>query len=224
MAERPTRSSPAEVQQIVIWGAGGHARVVVDVLEAAGGWSLAGFLDDVNSQRRGSEFCGSRILGGREELPVLREQGVEWGIVAIGECAARLACSRHFEDAGWRLATAVHPQAVVSPTAMLGAGTLVAAGAVVGPAARVGAAVIVNTLASVDHDCVLEDGVHVGPGARLTGSVQVGEMALIGVGAIVLPGITIGRESLVGAGAVVCEDVPPRVVVSGNPARVMREI
>ncbi|HUG93995.1 MAG TPA: acetyltransferase [Planctomycetaceae bacterium] len=215
-------SEAARGEQIVVWGAGGHARVVADALRAGGEWTLAGFLDDVDAGRRGSEFCGSLVLGGREQLTDLRHAGVEWAIVAIGDCAARLARSRLLADAGFRLAVVVHPRAVLSPAAWVGGGTLLAAGAVVGPASRLGQAVIVNTLASVDHDCVVEDGAQIGPGARLTGGVQVCEGALVGAGAVIIPGVTIGAGSVVGAGAVVLEDVAPGAVVCGNPARVLQ--
>jgi acetyltransferase EpsM len=104
----------------------------------------------------------------------------------------------------------------------LGAGCLVAAQAVINPGAQIGDNVIVNTSASVDHDCVIEGHVHIAPGARLAGEVKIGCETLIGIGACFKPGLSIGRNCVVGAGAVVLRDLPDHSVVAGNPARPLR--
>ena len=103
-------------------------------------------------------------------------------------------------------------------------GTVVMQGAVVQSCARIGNHCIINTAASVDHDCVIEDYVHISPNATLCGGVTVGEGSQVGAGAVVIPGIKIGRWSLVAAGAVVMKDVPDNVLVLGNPARVIKRL
>lgn len=211
-------------KKLVVWGASGHALVVADALRAAGGWEIAGFLDDVSPDRRGEEFAGATVLGGREVLADLRRQGVEDVIVAVGDNAARTRLARLAQAEGFRLATVVHPRATVAPDVALGAGTVVAAGAVVNPGARIGENVIVNTSASVDHECVVEDGAHIGPGARLGGRVSVGPLAWIGIGATVRDGVSIGARSVIGAGAVVLNDIPPGVIAYGVPAKVVRTL
>lgn len=210
-------------QRIVIWGASGHALVVADVVRAAGNREIVGFLDDVNPQRRGSEFSGATILGGAEQLPSLAVRGVQM-IVAVGDCAARLRLAELARAHGVVLATAVHPRAVITGGVSLGPGTVVCAGAVVNPGSRIGSNVIINTSASIDHECVIEDGAHVGPGAHLGGRVTVGRGAWIGIGATVRDRMTVGAGTLIGAGAVVVDDIPGGVVAYGVPARVIRQI
>ncbi len=208
---------------ILIWGASGHARVVADILRLEGRYAVAGFLDDIHPERRGETFCGAQVLGGREQLAVLRKQGVEAALIAVGDPGTRLklaelACAR-----GYRLVTAVHPRAVVAGDAVLGEGTVIVAGAIVNPGCWIGRNVILNTASSIDHDCVVEDGVHVAPGACLAGNVVVGRGAWVGIGAVVVERVRIGAASVIGAGAVVVRDLPEGVVAYGVPARVQRK-
>jgi UDP-N-acetylbacillosamine N-acetyltransferase len=207
---------------IVIWGAGGHALVVADVARQAG-FQVHGFLDDTHARPDGTPLGGAQILGGREQLPSLRNQ-IKACVIAIGHCQARLELAGVAAAAGFQLATLVHPRAVVASDVRVGAGTVVCAGAVINPAAVIGENVIVNTSASVDHECVLEDGVHVSPGARLAGNVRVGRGAWIGLGAVVKEKVRVGAGVVIGAGAVVLRDVPDGVVAYGVPARVIRKV
>ncbi|HMH50427.1 MAG TPA: acetyltransferase [Candidatus Acidoferrum sp.] len=209
--------------RVVVWGAGGHALVVADILRLTTGLELVGFLDD-DAGRRGEAFGGLKILGGQRDLQALRRDGVEKAAIAFGDCAGRLAAVDVVVDAGLELHTAVHPRAIVADSAVVGAGTVVAAGAIIGVAARIGRAVIVNTAASIDHECEVDDGAHIGPGARLGGRVVVGRGAWVGIGATVRDRITIGEASLIGAGAVVVRDVPARVVAYGVPASIRRGV
>jgi UDP-N-acetylbacillosamine N-acetyltransferase len=210
-------------KQVVIWGAGGHARVVADILRVRQEFGIAGFLDDVDPGRAGQDFGGAKILGGREALPGLRDRGVTHVVVAIGDCDARLRSAAWAREIGFELATAVHPGAIVAADVQVGEGTVLAAGAVVNPGAVLGASVIVNTAASVDHDCVVEDGVHICPGVHLAGGVRVGRASWVGIGTAVIDKVRIGARVLVGAGALVLSDLPDEVVAYGFPARVIRE-
>lgn len=209
-----------EPQNVVIWGAGGHALVVADILRCQVGWHVAGFIDDANPRRAGEAFCGSTVLGGRDLLPTLRDRGVTHAILAFGNCAARLELADVVTAAGLELATAIHPNAVVAADVSIGPGSQVVAGAVINPASRIGANVIINTCASVDHECVIADGAHVCPGVRLGGAVKVGRGAWVGIGSTVLPKVSIGDGATIGAGAVVLEDVPPNVTAFGVPAKI----
>lgn len=209
--------------RVVIWGAAGHARVVADIIRLSGRFELAGFLDDVRPERAGEVFEGAMIVGGRDQLPRLLEDGVHDLIVAIGDCRARVDAACFAASLGFSLATAIHPSAVVAGSARLGGGTIVAANAVVNPGTDIGENVIVNTSSSIDHDCVVEDGAHICPRVALAAGVTVGELAWIGVGASVSDGRAIGRRTLIGAGAVVVRDIPDDVVAYGVPARVIRK-
>lgn len=209
--------------RVVIWGASGHALVVADILRREGR-EVLGFIDDMAAERLGQPFAGARVLGGRDCLDGLRADGVRDIVVAVGNCAARLRLADVVRQHGFALARAVHPRAVVAADVALGAGTVVCAGAVVNPGTAVGECAIVNTAATIDHECVIADGAHVGPGAHLGGRVRVGRGAWIGIGATVSDRVVVGAESIVGAGAVVVNDVPPRVVAFGVPARVVRDV
>ncbi len=206
---------------LVVWGASGHAGVVVDALRAGGAPAPACLIDDSGATPPDEQF-GIPVLASIDALREHAEFGGASVIVAIGDCDVRLRIAQRAQELGMTLTSVVHPRAVLSPAARIGAGTFVAAGAVVGPGARLGCCCIVNTNASVDHDCELGDGVHVAPGAILGGHVRVGRGAWIGLGARVRDHLVVGERALVGVGAVVVAEVPAETVVVGCPARVLR--
>lgn len=196
--------------KVVVLGAGGHAKVVVSTLRAAGAEVVAIYDDD--SRRAGTSVLGVAVLGVLDQAASSGHPG----ILGIGDNAARarLAAHRHMT---W--ARALHPAAVVDDTAHVGHGSVVFAGATIQAESRVGRHAIVNTAALLDHDAAIGDYVHIGPGAVLAGNVVVEEGAFVGAGAVVLPNTRIGGWSIVGAGAVVTRDVPPSMRVVGVPAR-----
>lgn len=200
-----------EPGEIVVVGAGGHAKVVLSTLDAAGTPARAVFDDDPNKQ--GQRLLGVPIAG---PLAELEARGDLVGVIAVGDNRARVAIARRL-PLDWR--TAVHPTAWVHPSVVLGAGTVVFAGAVVQPDTRIGHHAIVNTGATLDHDCELEDFVHVAPGVHLAGDVTLGEGAFLGIGSRVIPGRTVGAWSVVGAGATVIRDLSPGATAVGTPAR-----
>lgn len=205
--------------KIVMIGAGGHGKVVLDMLLLSG-WEVVGVIDD-NKALAGTDFCGIPILGGSARLPEVHRDASH-AIVGIGDNRTRVNKAAVLRSLGFELATAVHPHAIVSRRAVLEPGTVVMGGAVVNADTRIGASAIVNAGATVDHDCDLAEGVHISPGAHLAGGVRVGALAHIGIGASVIENITIGQGAVVGAGAAVVEDVPAGVLVVGVPARVAR--
>jgi UDP-N-acetylbacillosamine N-acetyltransferase len=208
---------------IVIVGAGGHAMVVADLAELSG-YSIVGFIDDVNVDRRGVPFCRATVLGGAEQLPIVAAGGVRSAVVAVGDCAARLALAERARALGLDLTALCHPTAAVARDSTIGPGTVVMAGAVVNPGAFIGSNVIVNTAASVDHECHIDDGVHVGPGVRLGGRVHVGRGTWLGIGSVVKDGIRIGAGTIVGAGSLVLRDLPGGIVAFGSPATIVRPV
>lgn len=171
--------------------------MVAEILRLQGGFEIAGFLDDVHVEKRGTDFCGSKILGGCELLPSLHADGVRHLALAVGNCQARLHMLEVAHVAAFDLVRALHPSSIISPSAEIGCGSVVAAGAVIGPDARIGRAVIVNTCASVNHDCHVGDAVHLGPGTRLAGAVRVGTASWLGVGSVVMQAICIGSKSTI---------------------------
>lgn len=200
---------------LYVFGAGGHGKVVAEAARAGTRYELRGFLDD-DARRRGEQWDGLPVVGGREAIASL-EEGAE---VALGVGANRLRAelARTLAVQGRRLATIVHPTAVVASGVRLGAGTYVAPLAVLHTNARVGRACIVNSGAVVEHDCRIGDFVHVSPRAALGGGVLVDEGAHVGLGAIVLPGLRVGPWATLGAGAVVIRSLPAGVTAVGVPA------
>lgn len=201
---------------MVIFGAGGHGRVVVDAALAAG-MSPAWIVDD---HPPGLEIYGVRVLNSADR----RWRGLTSFrfIVAVGRNETRERIHRELLARGGEPVSIVHPSAVVSPRAWVGRGTVVMAGVVVNPGARVGDNVILNTACSVDHDCDIADHVHLCPGTRIAGAVRIGTRAMLGTGTCVIPKVTIGSDTTIGAGSVVIRDLPSRAEAYGNPARVRR--
>jgi sugar O-acyltransferase (sialic acid O-acetyltransferase NeuD family) len=210
------------LDQVVVWGASGHALVVADILRQSGRFDVVGYLDSVNLDRCGEPFGGSVVLGGEEQLPELKESGAGYVALGVGDCNARLQIAARVVESGLELATAIHPTAIIAADARIGEGTVVCAGAVINPKASLGKAVIVNTSASVDHECAIADGVHLSPGVHLAGRVSVGEGTAVGVGSVARDGISIGKGCIIGAGAVMVSDLPDRVLAYGVPAKIIR--
>ncbi len=211
------------MDKVVIWGASGHALVVADIIRLMGGYQVEGYLDSVNPQRAGEPFGGGMILGGEEQLPELRAAGVGLIALGVGDCAARLALAEVAVHAGFDLLSAIHPTATIAAGVRIGTGSVLCAGSVVNPGATLGKVTIVNTCASVDHECLIGDGVHLSPGVHLAGRVAVGEGTAVGVGAVARDGISVGKGCIIGAGAVIVSDLPDNVLAYGVPARAVRE-
>jgi UDP-N-acetylbacillosamine N-acetyltransferase len=210
------------VKDIVIVGAGGHARVVADVIRLRGQYHIHGFVDGLDTGRHGTAFEDSIVIGGEETLPNVIREGVGHAIVAIGDNAARVRVARQLVQLGFELPVLIHPSAVIAASVTIGSGTVVFAGAIINSAASIGGNSIINTGATIDHDCLIGDGVHIAPGVNVAGNVTIGAGSLIGVGAAVKPGITIGRGVTVGVGAAVISDVADGKTVVGVPARVIK--
>ena len=203
-------------ETITVVGAGGHAKVVVAILQAADRGPLLIFDDD--SETWGTELLGVPILGSIGSIARAAEEIPEAAIVAVGDnrLRAKLASTLNL---AWT--TAVHPSAIVHPSVSIGPGSVVCAGAIIQPGTRIGCHVIVNTAASVDHDCELGDFVHLAPGAQIAGGVRIGAGTLIGIGSSIVPEVAVGKWVTVGAGAAVAGDLPDGCTAVGVPARVV---
>jgi len=203
---------------LVVFGCGGHGKVVADAALAEG-WKVLGFLDD-NPERHGEVgFAGLPVLGGLgwlENNPAVRVA------LGVGDNAFRQELAARLEAERRHIATIVHPAAVVTPSAHLCQGAVVFAGAVVNPDAEIGPGAIVNTSAVVEHDVRVGAYAHVSPNAALGGGASLGDRAHLGLGANVLPLHIVGADTVVGAGAVVVKDLPSLVVAYGVPAREQR--
>lgn len=209
---------------LLIFGAGGHAKVVAETAIATGCYSSIAFVDD-RCVKPGDlpPVLGWPVIGplaqGFHGSTINQFRNA---IVAIGDAEIRLYWLQQALGARYRVPALIHPTAWVSPSAELGYGAVVFSHVTVQAQAVIGSGVILNTGCSVDHDVLLAAGVHVCPGARLAGEVRVGERSFIGIGASVIQRIHIGADVTVGAGAAVVDDVPVGVTAVGVPARVIR--
>lgn len=200
----------------IILGGGGHARVLASTIRHLGRQVL-GYTDpDSDASLAGDIEC----LGGDEALQEYASEGV---VLAVGlgsthDTARRTHLFNETQAEGFDFPPIVHPQAFVASEAVVGEGAQVMAGAVIQPGTRVGENVIVNTSASVDHDCDIQGHVHVAPGVTVSGGVILGEGVHVGTGASIIEEIEVGEQSTIGAGAVVIHDVPPETTVVGAPA------
>ncbi len=199
------------MEKVVLVGAGGHAKVVLDSLEQAN-TPVAGVFD---SNLRES-FLGYPYLGNNDDFMAA---GITTFIIAIGNNKVRKNIAKETSPTK---VNAIHPQSFVSPRAQLGVGNMIMANTTINAHCIIGNHCIINTNASVDHDCQLEDFVHISPQAGLGGNVKVGEGTHIGIGAQVIQNIKIGKWVTVGAGAVVINDIPDYAVVVGNPGKIIK--
>jgi UDP-perosamine 4-acetyltransferase len=211
--------------QVLIVGAGGHGKVVLNILRAGGArkFKPAAFID-ADPSLHGTAIDGVEVVGGPNQLPKLRERKIRHAIVAIGDNRTRVQYARMLADAGFSLIRAIHPSASVAKTATIGENVVIAAGAVVCTDVTIGDSAIINTNAVVDHECAVGAGAHVCPGALLAGRVRLGELAFVGLGAKVIQCLTVGDRAIVGAGAVVLSDVPADATAVGVPARVVKTL
>lgn len=207
-------------EPLLIYGASGHAKVVLDAAEKQGVYEILGILDD-DATSHGSDFCGYPVRGSFDYLEndAIRDTKI---ILAIGSNRIRASLSKKLRVAGFKFATIIHPSAVIARGVLIGVGTVIMGGVVVNPDSQIGAHVILNTGCTIDHDNVIGDFAHISPGAHLAGSVSVGSLTHVGVGSSVMQEIQIGEESIIGAGAAVVSDIPARVTAVGTPARVIK--
>ncbi len=208
--------------EILILGAGGHGRVVLDILLQAGEHKPVAFLDN-NFALHGRRVDGLPVLGDMSQLGELRQRGIEHAVIAIGDNGVRKAMADTLEQNNFELINAIHPSAQLATSVSVGKGVVIAAGALVCAHCQIGDYAILNTGCIVDHESMIGTSAHICPGVRLAGHVTVESAAFIGIGATVVQGLRIGFESIVGAGAVVTESVDPMTTVVGVPARVVKD-
>jgi UDP-perosamine 4-acetyltransferase len=202
-------------RRVLIAGAGGHAKVVVDVLRMTG-WYPAGFLD---RQGASSPSFDLPVLGSDDDAARLYAGGLRYAFAAIGQNGLRGLSFERLRAVGYELPTIIHPAAVVSSEAHLGMGVLVMPCAIINAGAIVGSYAIINSGAIVEHDCRVGRASHIAPRAVLGGSCIIGDEVLFGIGAVARPQTRIGSHATVGAGSTVVSDVGSGETVVGNPAR-----
>jgi len=198
---------------MLLYGASGHAKVVLDCLESETK-EIEGIFDDDISKKR---LLGYQVLGKYDSNKFSGEEI----IISIGDNGIRKKVT---EIVKHKFGNTQHGSATISKNVSIKEGTVIFHKAILQSSVKVGKHVIINTAASIDHDCLIEDFVHVSPNATLCGNVKIGVGTHVGAGAVIIPNITIGKWSMIGAGSVVTKDVPDYSIVVGNPARKIKTI
>ena len=205
-------------KRLVILGMSGHGKVVIEVARAMGCYTQMLCLDDNPSA---DTILTVPVVGKIASFVQYVGPHTEF-IVAIGNNEIREKFTIDIENAGGTLATLIDPNAVVSSTSSVGAGSLIMPGSIVNACAQIGRSCIINTGATVDHDCHVEDFVHIAPGTNLAGQVSVGRCTMIGIGSCVIQCCEIGSHTMIGAGATVVNPIPSYVTAVGSPAKVIK--
>lgn len=211
------------MKNIVIIGMGGHAKVVIDIIENGQDFKIIGFCDSfISSSKKSDAYT---FLGKETDLPeLIKIHSIEGVIVAIGDNFTRSKITSLIKEICPNLdfVSAIHPKASIAKSVKVGKGTVIISGVVVNPYSIIGESCILNTASSIDHDCTLGDFVSMGPGARIGGNCNIGRLSAIAMSATLIHGINIGEETVIGASATVFNDIGSLVVAYGNPAKVVR--
>lgn len=198
---------------LLLIGAGGHARSVIDIVEQIGQHRIAGLID--RRELLGSSCLGYPVIGCDDDLPELLREGMQ-AFITIGQIGApgpRLRIYEQLRLLNASMPSIISPTSLVSRHAWLGIGSLIGHAAIVHAGARIGDNVIINTRALIEHDVEIADHCHIATGALINGGTIIETGSFIGSGAILREGIRIGAGSFIGAGALVTRDCPPNSIV-----------
>lgn len=208
------------MDKVLVVGAGGHAKVIVDILQQNREYEVIGLVD----QPEAEGFWNIPVVGTDEDLARLRvEMKVEYAFVALGSGWLREKVAEKVTAAGYKLINVISKYAVLSNRITLGVGIVIMPGAVINADVSIGSGCIINTNASVDHEGVIGDYTHIAPGCALSGKVTVGRQCLLGTGCRVIDRISIGDNTIVGAGAAVVRNVEGNCTTVGVPAKIIKK-
>jgi len=209
-------------KKIFIWGAGGHGRVLLDILKDDKGIKVVGFIDE-NQKLKGQFIDGIEVLGDSSVLSKLKKDGVTGGIAGVGNNSLRQKMANEIVALGFDLISAIDKNALISKSVKLGKGITIWSGAIINSYANIEDNVIINCGAIIEHECLIKNSAHIGPGAKLAGRVCVGEKSFVGMGANIIEGKIIGNKTIIGAGATVLDNIIDGVVAVGSPAKIIKK-
>lgn len=209
------------MQNIIVYGAGGHAKAVIDTIEKANAYHIVGVLD--GNKQAGTSFYGYKVLGNESWL-VANSELVSSGIVAIGDNWIRSCIAAKISEINpqFKFINAIHPSSSIARGAVIGQGTVIMSGCTVNSDTFIGNHSIMYTHSSVDHDSSIGSFVSFAPQACTGGNVKIGDFTAISIGAAIIHGISIGEHTLIGAGSTVLSDIPSQIVAYGSPAKKIR--
>lgn len=210
------------MKNLVVIGSGGHAKVVIDIIESVKEFKIVGLCDQLRS---GEKVEGYKILGKQDDLPELTEKySIDCVIVGIGDNFTRFKVTSLIKKTcpSLEFISAIHPNASIAKSVTIGKGSVITNGVIISPHSIVGESCILNTASSLDHDSVIGNFSSFGPGVRTGGLCNIGDLSALGISTTLIHTITIGEETIIGAGSIVMKDVGSFVVAYGIPAKVLR--
>jgi len=211
------------MENIVIIGSSGHAKVIIDIVQEESKYNVAGLLDRFRDV--GEKTMGYPVLGKEEDLPeLIKAHSLKGAIVAIGDNFVRSKVATRIKKISPDLpfVCAIHPKASIALEVSIGEGTVVMPGVAINPCSSVGRFCILNTNSSLDHDSILEDFASLAPGATTGGNCRIGQYSAVSIGAVLIHGIHVGEHTIIGAGSLVMKSVESFVVSYGTPAKTIR--
>lgn len=209
------------MKKIILLGAGGHCKVVIDALLAQKEYTIVGIIDA--KKKNGEKILGFSVIGNDAEIKECFRRGIHNCFIAIGSIGKqglgiRMRLYSAAKKIGFKFANIIHPGSTLSKFAAYGEGNYIAPGVIINAGTKIGSNCIINTQAVIEHDCTVADFVHIAPAACLGGCVKVGKAAHIGIGAKVIQGVSIGKNTVIGAGSVVLKDIADNTIAYGSPA------
>lgn len=206
--------------KVIILGAGGHTRSIIDALLGQDTYECAGLI--IEDQREYKSYQGVEVIGNDDDLPRLRKE-VDFAFIGVGShVGLRMKLAKKLKNLGFDFATIIDPSAIIAADAEISEGVFVGKRAIINSSSKVGKHCIVNTGAIVEHDCLLEDFVHLAPGSILGGDVHLKEGVHLGMGSIVNEGHEIGKGTFIGSGSVVTKDMKEGILAYGSPCKEVR--
>lgn len=212
------------MNKIVVIGASGHAKVIIDIIEKQNIYKIQGFIDTY--KEKGTMVYEYEVLGTENELPeLIKNKNIKGGVIAIGDNYERMSMAHKIKNLlkDFYFITAVHPESILGKNVHIGAGSVIMAGTVVNNDVKIGNHCILNTISSLDHDGVMKDFSSLAPGSIVGGNVKIGKNSVISLGAVIRENVTIGDYTVVGAGSVVTKNIGDYKVVYGVPAKEIKE-
>lgn len=210
------------MDNLILIGAGGHSRVIIDAIKSNFGWvnyRINGIIDiNYNDKSNKTPIFDIPIIGGFEQINQF-DKNITSIIISIGDNNLRKQYFNEVKNKGFKLQTIIHRTAIVSKYSNIGYGTFINAGAIVNADCKIGDNVIINTGSIIEHECKIGDNVHIAPGVKLAGRINIGNDTFVGIGSVIIQNINIGNNVLIGAGSVVTKDIIDNKKVAGIPAK-----
>ena len=212
------------MENIVIFGSGGHAKVVVDIIEKQGKYNITGFIDSYRDKN--TVTLGYKVIGGESSLrEIVKRNEIYGGIIGIGDNSIRAKVRDKVIKVipNFKFVNCIHPKSILGKDATLGVGNVLMAGAIINSSTRINNHCILNTNSSIDHDCLMSDFSSIAPNATVGGNVKIGDYSAIGIGANIFHSVIVGYNCIIGGGSLVCHDTNENSIYYGSPCKFIRD-